>query len=79
MDLINFAPRVHVPTLMVNGRYDFENPVETAQLPLFQMLGTQPGQKRHAVFEGGHVPWRPQEFIKEILAWLDRYLGPVAH
>jgi serine/threonine protein kinase/dienelactone hydrolase len=79
MDLINFAPRVRVPTLMLNGRYDFENPVETAQRPLFQMLGTPPELKRHAVVEGGHVPWRPQEFVKEILTWLDRYLGPVAH
>src|SRR5262249_7492243 len=28
IDPINFAPRVRMPTLMVNGRYDFELPVE---------------------------------------------------
>ena len=60
------------------GRYDFENPVETAQRPLFQLLGTPSAHKRHVVLDGGHVPWRPQEFIKENLAWLDKYLGPVA-
>jgi len=29
------------------------------------------------VFEGGHIPPRPQLVFKEILDWLDRYLGPV--
>jgi hypothetical protein len=29
------------------------------------------------VLEGGHLPPRPQEVFKEILDWLDRYLGPV--
>ncbi len=45
---INFAPRVRVPTLMVNGQYDFELPVETSQRPLFDLLGTPPEHKRHA-------------------------------
>ena len=79
IDLLNFAPRVRVPTLMLNGRYDFEAPYETAQRPLFQLLGTPPEHKRHAVFEGGHIPWRMQDFFTEMLAWLDRYLGPTDH
>jgi eukaryotic-like serine/threonine-protein kinase len=77
IDPINFAPRVRVPTLMVNGKYDFELPVETSQRPLFDLLGTPPEHKRHAVLEGGHLPWRRQEVVDEILGWLDRYLGPV--
>jgi Dipeptidyl aminopeptidases/acylaminoacyl-peptidases len=76
-DPINFAPRVRVPTLMVNGRYDFELPVDTAQRLLFDMLGTPPEHKHHAVLEGGHLPWRRQELIDQVLGWLDRYLGPV--
>jgi hypothetical protein len=76
-DPINFAPRVRVPTLMVNGRYDFELPVDTAQNLLFDLLGTPPEHKYHAVLEGGHLPWRRQELIDQVLAWLDRYLGPV--
>jgi len=40
VDPFNFAPRVRQPTLMLNGRYDFAFPVETSQLPLFQLLGT---------------------------------------
>ena len=33
--------------------------------------------KRHVVFEGGHIPAHPQEWIKVILDWLDDHLGPV--
>jgi serine/threonine protein kinase len=36
-----------------------------------------PRVRRHAVLEGGHLPPRPQEVFKEVLDWLDRYLGPV--
>ena len=73
---INFAPRVRVPTLMVAGRQDFARPVETLQRPLFNLLGPPPDQKRLALIEGGHIP-RLQDIIREILDWLDRYLGPV--
>jgi len=74
---INFAPRVKVPTLLLGGRQDLAHPLETAQKPLFQLLGTPEKDKRHYVFEGGHVAPRIEPIIKEILDWLDRYLGPV--
>ena len=75
-DPFHFAPHVRQPTLMVNGRYDFFFPYDTTQLPLFQLLGTPAASKRHVVFEAGHVP--PNELLtKEVLDWLDRYLGPV--
>jgi cephalosporin-C deacetylase-like acetyl esterase len=76
IDEFNFASRVTVPVLMVNGRYDFIFPLETSQIPMFRVLGTPQKDKRHALFDTGHVPPRNQ-FIKEILDWLDRYLGPV--
>ena len=72
---MNYTPHVTVPVLMVNGREDFDLPYATAQLPMFKMLGS--AQKKHAVFEGGHLPAKPQEPIKEVLDWFDRYLGPV--
>jgi pimeloyl-ACP methyl ester carboxylesterase len=56
VDPFNFAPRVNVPVLMVNGRYDFFFPTETSQKPMFLSLGTPPKDKRHVVFEAGHVP-----------------------
>ena len=76
-DPVNFTPRVKQPVLMVNGREDFDLPYTTAQVPMFRMLGTPPADKRHAVLEGGHLPPRPQDVYKEILDWLDRYLGRV--
>jgi len=76
VDPINFAPRVKLPVLMLNGRSDFFYPVETAQEPLFRLLGTRAEDKRHVVFESGHVLPR-NEVIRETLDWLDRYLGPV--
>ena len=76
-DPVNFAPRVHQPVLMVNGREDFDLPYTTAQLPLFRMLGSAATDKQHVVFEGGHIPPNPQEAIKVILDWLDQRVGPV--
>jgi DNA-binding winged helix-turn-helix (wHTH) protein/predicted esterase len=73
----NYAPRVRTPTLMINGRWDFVLPYETAQRPLFRLLGTSPHDKRHEVFDGGHVPLRRQDAVAVVLDWLDRYLGPV--
>ena len=76
VDQINFAPRVTIPTLMVDGRYDFIFPRETSQEPLYRLLGTPSEHKRLANFDGGHFVPR-HHLIKETLDWLDRYLGPV--
>ncbi|MBZ5515716.1 MAG: protein kinase [Acidobacteriia bacterium] len=76
MDPINFAPRVTIPVLLVAGRYDFGFPYEASQKPMFRLLGTPASNKRHAVFETGHVTPR-NETIRGTLDWLDRYLGPV--
>jgi dienelactone hydrolase len=76
VDALNFAPRVHAPVLMINGRYDFTGPYETSQVPLFRLLGTPEKDKKHVVFDSGHVPPWP-DVVRETLDWLDRYLGPV--
>ena len=73
---LNFASRVNIPTLMLNGREDFMFPVQSSQIPLFHLLGVSSADKRHVILESGHVPpWQP--VAKESLDWLDRYLGPV--
>jgi eukaryotic-like serine/threonine-protein kinase len=78
VDAWNFAPRVKAPVLMVNGRDDFRFPLETSQRPLFRLLGTPEKDKKHVVLDGGHlVPAGRPDVMKEILDWLDRYLGPV--
>jgi len=75
VDQVNFAPRARQPMLMVNGRRDFFFPYESSQLPLFRLLGSPDKDKRHAAFAGGHRP-TGDLVTKEILDWLDRYLGP---
>src|SRR5205807_10034151 len=47
----NFAPRLRIPVLMVNGRYDFSFSVDRAQRPLFHMLGTPAADKRHVLLD----------------------------
>jgi eukaryotic-like serine/threonine-protein kinase len=74
VDPVNYLPRIHAPTLMINGRYDFYFPVETSQRPMFRLLGTAPADKRHVVEEGSHFVPRPR-LIQETLGWLDRYQG----
>jgi hypothetical protein len=76
-DPFNFASRIRVPTLMVNGDSDFQVPLEAAQRPLFRALNLPPDQKRHALFSGGHMPAQIHDVMREILDWYDRFLGPV--
>ncbi len=74
---LDYAPRVSTPVLMVNGRSDYGLPVETAQLPIFDLLATPPEHKRHVVLEGGHLPNDWNAVIRETLDWLDLYQGPL--
>ena len=77
IDPFSFAPRIQLPTLMINGRGDFTYPLEASQLPLFRTLGTPADRKRHALYDGGHLPHNPNDIIREVLDWFDTYLGPV--
>ncbi|RPH65695.1 MAG: PEGA domain-containing protein [Myxococcaceae bacterium] len=75
-DPFNFLPRVKIPTLMLNGRYDAIFAHESSQLPMFRGLGAPVGLKRHIIYEAGHFAPRDQ-LIKETVDWYDRHLGPV--
>ncbi|MDA2927412.1 hypothetical protein MYX78_09290, partial [Acidobacteria bacterium AH-259-G07] len=78
LDELNFVPRVKLPLLMLNGRYDFGFPVDRSQLVLFRRLGTPEKDKRHVLYDRGHArPFLSNDEVREILDWLDRYLGPV--
>ena len=76
VDILNFAPRVKLPVLMLNGRLDFQIPFETLQKPMFRWIGTRERDKRQIMFETGHLP-PVQDRMRETLNWLDRYVGPV--
>lgn len=73
---VNYVTRVKTPTLMLNGKYDVIFGFEAMIKPLFDLLGTPAEHKELKLYETDHIPPR-NEFIKETLAWLDRYLGPV--
>ena len=77
-DQAMYAPRLKLPVLMVNGRYDFSFSLEKSQNPLFRMLGTADSLKRHVVLDTPHdVLAMRGPLVHEVLAWLDKYLGPV--
>jgi dienelactone hydrolase len=74
IDELNFAPRVTIPVLMINGRNDGIFEAKTAQRAMFELLGTPKEKKRHLLVDAEHtVP--ADVSIREIDAWLDRYLG----
>jgi hypothetical protein len=50
--------------------------LEASQNMMLRFLGTPEKDKRHVVFESGHIPPQHDQMIKEILDWLDRYQGP---
>jgi len=78
LDAFNYAPLVKIPVLMINGGDDTIFPVELNQQPLFRYLGAPEADKKHVLIEkvGHNLPW--DVVTRETLAWLDKYLGPVA-
>jgi len=78
-DPFNFLPRVRIPVLMLNGKYDYTFPLETSQEPYYRWLGTPEADKRHVVYDSAHdVMIHRAKVVSEVLTWLDKYLGPVA-
>jgi eukaryotic-like serine/threonine-protein kinase len=75
-DPMNFASRVKIPVLLINGRYDFVFPLETCQEPLFRALGSPAQDKSHVLYDTGHAP-PLLPMMKDTLNWLDHYLGPI--
>ena len=73
-----YAPRVKVPVLMINGRSDLIFPYETSQVPLYKLLGSAPGKKKHKIYPGGHFVfgWY-DDMVKDTHDWLDEQFGPV--
>jgi dienelactone hydrolase len=76
-DAINYVSRMTLPTLMLGGTHDYIFPLETAQKPFFERLGTPSDRKRLVLADAGHANFPRSQAIREVLAWLDRYLGPV--
>ncbi|MBI2833331.1 MAG: protein kinase [Acidobacteria bacterium] len=74
VDPVNFVPRVKLPILMLNGRYDFLFPLNDSQIPFFSLLGTPASAKRRLVVEAPHLVPR-HELVRPVLDWLDGHFG----
>jgi serine/threonine protein kinase/dienelactone hydrolase len=76
VDTINYVTHVKIPTLMLHGIYDRNVNFNFEAVPMFDLLGTPDDHKKMITYETDHIVPR-NEFIKESLAWLDKYFGPV--
>jgi DNA-binding winged helix-turn-helix (wHTH) protein/formylglycine-generating enzyme required for sulfatase activity/dienelactone hydrolase len=77
LDLVNYAPRIGIPVLMINGRFDHIFPYAPSQKRLFDLLGTPANKKSHIVYDGGHFTYPPNSVARDASNWFDRYLGSV--
>jgi formylglycine-generating enzyme required for sulfatase activity len=78
---MRYLPWVRMPVLSISGANDYVTSNGPACLQRqFQLLGTPPDQRRNVLYPGGHGMYGAfaHQARGEILAWLDRYLGPVA-
>jgi dienelactone hydrolase len=75
-DPINFISRIKIPVMMVNGKGDFVFPMETSQIPLFELLGTPDDEKKKVEYEGDHYQIPATAVTRDIVNWLDEKLGP---
>ena len=79
VDPFNFASRVSVPILMINGDQDFIFPVDTSQRPLFDLLGSPGADKNWIRHPSGHgvLFVRQNQITQQRLDFLDKHLGSV--
>jgi dienelactone hydrolase len=77
-DPFHFLPRVRQPTVMINARWDSFYPLETAQRPFFEQLGTPEEQRKLIIIDANHgvLSYARNRVVSEALGWLDQYLGP---
>jgi predicted esterase len=76
IDPVHFLPRIHIPVLMINGRFDPLFPVDTSQRTMFDLLGTPADDKHLELLDAAHVMPR-SDLLRASSGWLDKYLGPV--
>jgi len=78
IDLINYAPRITMPVLMLSGRYDHIYPYEQSQKRTFELLGTPADKKQQIAYDTGHFTLPPNRVAADVTDWFDRYLGRVS-
>jgi len=73
---LNYAPRITVPVLIQNGKYDYKTSVERALQPLLKLFGTPDKDKTLKLYECGHAVWLRMEQKRDEIDFLDKYFGP---
>ncbi len=74
-DQADFAPRLKAPTLLVAGRFDW---IFQGKDALLNLIGAPKEHKKVVMFDTAHdVSEQRGDLIREVLAWLDKYLGRV--
>jgi pimeloyl-ACP methyl ester carboxylesterase len=75
ISLTNFLPRINIPVIMINGRYDWRFPVEKNQKPMLRLFGTPEEDKYHKIYESGHNLLDKRQWVRDALTFLDKYFG----
>ena len=70
-----FAAASSTRALLSRPNQDFAQRFPSVE-PIHELLGAAPEDKKLTILESAHIPARHEAF-REILVWLDQYLGPV--
>jgi len=74
-DQADFAPRLKAPTLLIAGKFDW---IFLGKDALVRMLGAPAADKKVVTLDTSHdVSEQRADMVREVLAWLDKYLGRV--
>lgn len=71
----DFAARIKAPTLLISGKFDW---IFLGKDALLKLIGAPEADKKAVTFDTAHdVGEQRADLIREVLAWLDRYLGKI--
>ena len=76
-DPVHYLPRITIPVLMLNGRYDSGFPPRSRKSRCSGCSAPTPRGRSIGSPTAVTWPLRSPERIQETLSWFDRYLGPV--
>ena len=71
-----FLPRVTIPTLMINGRFDTAWRIDHEIKNMYELLGTPDKDKKLVLFDSDHLAPK-KDLVREALSFLDEYFGTV--
>ena len=73
---VSYYRRFSLPVLLLKGRFDQLLPVASAER-WFNTIATPADDKRLVIYDTNHWPLPRNQMIREVIDWLDHYLGPV--